>query len=178
VLFRRGLPLLFLQNIASASCGRREIRGRRHANDGRQDGGTHVACAQVPKLPLIIGGLTALEIYGVGRAYSPVFLFSMAERAHYGDWRPSSVRANASHGQGVTADNGIAAAKMVAGRRTPSKAPIRGLLLGKVQSLFRDSRAASGTTHHCTRPDTRRVLCGWRFLGSAEPAPIPKYRFA
>src|SRR5262249_24797810 len=71
---QRKIPLLFLQNI-SGFMGRRDSEARGIAKDGAKMV-TAVACAQVPKLTLIIGGSYGAGNYGMcGRAYSPRFLF-------------------------------------------------------------------------------------------------------
>ncbi len=67
---QRGIPLLFLQNIAGFMVGQKYESG-----DIAKDGAklvTAVACAQVPKLTVIIGGSFGAGNYGMcGRAYSP-----------------------------------------------------------------------------------------------------------
>jgi len=71
---QRGIPLLFLQNIAGFMVGRDYERGG-IAKDGAKM--VHaVANAQVPKLTVMIGGSFGAGNYGMcGRAYSPRFLF-------------------------------------------------------------------------------------------------------
>jgi 3-methylcrotonyl-CoA carboxylase beta subunit len=72
---QRGIPLLFLQNIAGFMVGAKYEAGG-IAKDGAKLV-TAVACAQVPKLTLIIGGSYGAGNYGMcGRAYSPRFLFT------------------------------------------------------------------------------------------------------
>lgn len=72
---QRGIPLLFLQNITGFMVGSRYEAGG-IAKDGAKMV-TAVACAQVPKITLIIGGSYGAGNYGMcGRAYSPRFLFS------------------------------------------------------------------------------------------------------
>ena len=72
---QRRVPLLFLQNIAGFMVGRKYEAGG-IAKDGAKLV-TAVACAQVPKITLIIGGSYGAGNYGMcGRAYSPRFLFS------------------------------------------------------------------------------------------------------
>jgi 3-methylcrotonyl-CoA carboxylase beta subunit len=71
---QRKIPLLFLQNITGF------MVGRKYENEGIARAGakmvTAVACAQVPKLTLIIGGSFGAGNYGMcGRAYSPRFLW-------------------------------------------------------------------------------------------------------
>ncbi|MCE9521696.1 MAG: methylcrotonoyl-CoA carboxylase [Alphaproteobacteria bacterium] len=72
---QRGIPLLFLQNIAGFMVGAKYEAGG-IAKDGAKLV-TAVACAQVPKITLIIGGSYGAGNYGMcGRAYSPRFMFS------------------------------------------------------------------------------------------------------
>ncbi|HEY3785855.1 MAG TPA: carboxyl transferase domain-containing protein [Steroidobacteraceae bacterium] len=71
---RAGVPLLFLQNITGFMVGRRAEAGG-IAKDGAKLV-TAVACADVPKLSVIIGGSYGAGNYAMcGRAYSPRFLF-------------------------------------------------------------------------------------------------------
>ncbi|MGH8294357.1 MAG: carboxyl transferase domain-containing protein [Steroidobacteraceae bacterium] len=71
---RERIPLLFLQNITGFMVGRRAEAGG-IAKDGAKLV-TAVACAQVPKLTVIIGGSYGAGNYAMcGRAYSPRFLF-------------------------------------------------------------------------------------------------------
>jgi len=72
---QRGIPLLFLQNITGFMVGRKyEAEGiARHGAKLV----TAVACANVPKITLIIGGSFGAGNYGMcGRAYSPRFLWT------------------------------------------------------------------------------------------------------
>ncbi|HZH47148.1 MAG TPA: carboxyl transferase domain-containing protein, partial [Roseococcus sp.] len=72
---QRGIPLLFLQNIAGFMVGRKYETGG-IAKDGAKLV-TAVATAQVPKVTVIIGGSFGAGNYGMcGRAYSPRFLFT------------------------------------------------------------------------------------------------------
>ena len=72
---QRGIPLVFLQNIAGFMVGRRYEAGG-IAKDGAKMV-TAVATAQVPKFTVIIGGSYGAGNYGMcGRAYSPRFLFT------------------------------------------------------------------------------------------------------
>jgi 3-methylcrotonyl-CoA carboxylase beta subunit len=71
---QRKIPLLFLQNITGF------MVGRKYENEGIARNGaklvTAVACAQVPKFTVIIGGSFGAGNYGMcGRAYSPRFLW-------------------------------------------------------------------------------------------------------
>ena len=71
---RRGIPLVFLQNITGFMVGR-DYEAGGIAKDGAKLV-TAVACARVPKLTVVIGGSFGAGNYGMaGRAYSPRFLF-------------------------------------------------------------------------------------------------------
>jgi 3-methylcrotonyl-CoA carboxylase beta subunit len=71
---QRKIPLVFLQNITGF------MVGRKYENEGIARNGakmvTAVACANVPKFTVIIGGSFGAGNYGMcGRAYSPRFLW-------------------------------------------------------------------------------------------------------
>lgn len=71
---QRGIPLVFLQNISGF------MVGKKYENQGiAKDGAklvTAVACANVPKFTVLIGGSYGAGNYGMcGRAYSPRFLW-------------------------------------------------------------------------------------------------------
>jgi len=71
---KRGIPLVFLQNITGFMVGRKYEAGG-IAKDGAKLV-TAVACSRVPKFTVIIGGSFGAGNYGMcGRAYSPRFLF-------------------------------------------------------------------------------------------------------
>ena len=72
---RRGIPLLFLQNITGF------MVGRRYENAGIAKDGAKmvnaVASARVPKLTIMLGGSFGAGNYAMcGRAYSPRFLYT------------------------------------------------------------------------------------------------------
>jgi 3-methylcrotonyl-CoA carboxylase beta subunit len=72
---QRRVPLLFLQNIVGFMVGR-DYEGGGIAKDGAKMV-TAVACAQVPKITVVIGGSYGAGNYGMcGRAYGPRFLFT------------------------------------------------------------------------------------------------------
>ena len=72
---KRGIPLVFLQNISGFMVG-----GKYEAGGIAKDGAkmvTAVASAEVPKFTVLIGGSFGAGNYGMcGRAYSPRFLFT------------------------------------------------------------------------------------------------------
>lgn len=71
---QRRIPLLFLQNIMGFMVGK-EYEQRGIAKDGAKMV-TAVACSEVPKITLILGGSFGAGNYGMaGRAYQPRFLF-------------------------------------------------------------------------------------------------------
>jgi 3-methylcrotonyl-CoA carboxylase beta subunit len=72
---KRKIPLVFLQNISGFMVG-----GKYEAGGIAKDGAklvTAVACAEVPKFTVLIGGSFGAGNYGMcGRAYGPRFLFA------------------------------------------------------------------------------------------------------
>ncbi|KAM8959028.1 methylcrotonoyl-CoA carboxylase beta chain, mitochondrial [Lycaon pictus] len=74
VCCQRNIPLLFLQNITGFMVGR-DYETEGIAKDGAKMVAA-VACANVPKITVIIGGSYGAGNYGMcGRAYSPRFLY-------------------------------------------------------------------------------------------------------
>lgn len=72
---KRKIPLIFLQNITGFMVGREAEAGGIAKHGAKMV--TAVACAQVPKLTVIIGGSYGAGNYGMcGRSYSPRFLFT------------------------------------------------------------------------------------------------------
>jgi 3-methylcrotonyl-CoA carboxylase beta subunit len=72
---QRRVPLLFLQNIVGFMVGR-DYEAGGIAKDGAKMV-TAVACAQVPKITVVIGGSYGAGNYGMcGRAYGPRFMFT------------------------------------------------------------------------------------------------------
>ena len=83
---QRRVPLLFLQNISGFMVGR-DYEAGGIAKDGAKMV-TAVACAQVPKITVIIGGSYGAGNYGMcGRGLRPALSVHLAERAHLGDGR-------------------------------------------------------------------------------------------
>jgi 3-methylcrotonyl-CoA carboxylase beta subunit len=71
---QRRIPLIFLQNITGFMVGKKYEEGGIAKHGAKLV--TAVACAQVPKLTLIIGGSFGAGNYGMcGRAYRPRFLW-------------------------------------------------------------------------------------------------------
>lgn len=70
----RKIPLVFLQNITGFMVGKQYEAGGIAKHGAKMV--TAVACAQVPKLTVLIGGSFGAGNYGMcGRAYDPRFLF-------------------------------------------------------------------------------------------------------
>ena len=71
---QRGIPLVFLQNITGFMVGKKYEAGG-IASDGAKMV-TAVACANVPKFTVIVGGSFGAGNYGMcGRAFNPRFLW-------------------------------------------------------------------------------------------------------
>src|SRR5690606_32620509 len=71
---RRGIPLVFLQNISGFMVGKAYEHGGIAKHGAKMV--TAVACARVPKFTVIIGGSFGAGNYAMaGRAYSPRFLW-------------------------------------------------------------------------------------------------------
>ena len=113
------IPLLFLQNITGFMVGRDYEAGGIAKHGAKMV--TAVACARVPKLTVVIGGSFGAGNYSMcGRAYSPRFLLTVAQRADLGDGRRAgrdrAGRRSAATGRGR---GGVAA------EEEAFKAPIR-----------------------------------------------------
>lgn len=71
---QRGIPLVFLQNISGFMVGSEAERGGIAKHGAKLV--TAVACADVPKFTVVVGGSYGAGNYGMcGRAYSPRFLW-------------------------------------------------------------------------------------------------------
>ena len=83
---KRRVPLVFLQNITGFMVGK-EYEAGGIARDGAKLV-TAVACAEVPKFTVVIGGSFGAGNYGMcGRAYGAAPALDVAERPHLGDGR-------------------------------------------------------------------------------------------
>ncbi len=140
---QRRIPLLFLQNIVGFMVGR-DYEAGGIAKDGAKMV-TAVACAQVPKITVIVGGSYGAGNYGMcGRAYGPRFLFTWpnARISVMGGEQAASVLAT------VRRDNIEADGKSWSTEDEDAfKAPIREQYEDGGQSLLRH-RAAVGRRHH------------------------------
>ncbi|HEY5305417.1 MAG TPA: carboxyl transferase domain-containing protein [Pseudolabrys sp.] len=166
---QRRIPLLFLQNIVGFMVGR-DYEAGGIAKDGAKMV-TAVACAQVPKITLIVGGSYGAGNYGMcGRAYSPRFLFTWpnARISVMGGEQAASVLAT------VKRDNIEAGgAKWSQVEEEEFKAPIR------------DQYEAEGNPYYATArlwddgiiapSETRRVLA--LAFSAALNAPVEETRF-
>ncbi|NBJ12373.1 carboxyl transferase domain-containing protein [Microvirga arsenatis] len=166
---QRRIPLLFLQNISGFMVGRQYEAGG-IAKDGAKLV-TAVACAQVPKVTLLVGGSFGAGNYGMcGRAYSPRFLFTWPNSriSVMGGEQAASVLAT------VRRDNIEAEGKSWSAEDEEAfKAPIR------------DKYEQEGSPYYATArlwddgiilpSETRRVLA--LAFSAALNAPIPETKF-
>jgi 3-methylcrotonyl-CoA carboxylase beta subunit len=166
---QRRIPLLFLQNISGFMVGRQYEAGG-IAKDGAKLV-TAVACAQVPKITLLVGGSFGAGNYGMcGRAYSPRFLFTWPNSriSVMGGEQAASVLAT------VRRDNIEAEGKSwSADEEGAFKAPIR------------NKYEEEGSPYHATArlwddgiilpSETRRVLA--LAFSAALNAPVPETKF-
>ena len=167
---QRRMPLLFLQNIAGFMVGRKYEAGG-IAKDGAKLV-TAVACAQVPKITLIIGGSYGAGNYGMcGRAYGPRFLFT---------WPNSRISVMGGEQAGERARH--RAARRHRGARRKLDGRRRGRLQGADPRAIRRARAipitpprGSGTTASSRRPKPA-AFWRWRFSACLN-APIPETKF-
>ena len=167
---QRRIPLLFLQNISGFMVGR-DYEAGGIAKDGAKMV-TAVACAQVPKITLIVGGSFGAGNYGMcGRAYGPRFLFTWpnarisvmggeqaASRA--GD-RASATTSRPRASTGATADEDA------------FKAPIRAQYEAEGNPYYATARLWDDGI--ILPSETRRVLA--LALSAALNAPMPETRF-
>jgi len=166
---QRGVPLLFLQNIAGF------MVGRKYENDGIAKHGakmvTAVATAQVPKLTLIIGGSFGAGNYGMcGRAYGPRFLWMWpnARISVMGGEQAASVLASVRR-DGIEARGGA----WSAGEEESFKAPIRQQYETQGDPYYATARLWDDGI--VDPAQTRRVL--GLSLSVTLNAPIPPTRF-
>jgi len=166
---QRRIPLLFLQNIVGFMVGR-DYEAGGIAKDGAKMV-TAVACAQVPKITLILGGSYGAGNYGMcGRAYGPRFLFTWpnARISVMGGEQAASVLATVKR-DNIEAGGG----KWSEVEEEEFKAPIR------------DQYETEGNPYYATArlwddgiiapSETRRVLA--LAFSAALNAPVPETRF-
>ncbi len=166
---QRRVPLLFLQNIVGFMVGR-EYEAGGIAKDGAKMV-MAVACAQVPKITLVIGGSYGAGNYGMcGRAYSPRFLFTWpnARVALMGSEQAASVLAT------VRRDNIEAAGKKWSEiEEEEFKQPIRDQFEAESNPYFATARLWDDGI--ITPAETRRVLA--LCFSVTLNAPVPETRF-
>jgi len=166
---QRRIPLLFLQNIVGFMVGR-DYEAGGIAKDGAKMV-TAVACAQVPKITLVIGGSYGAGNYGMcGRAYGPRFLFTWpnARVSLMGSEQAASVLAT------VRRDNIEAAGKSwSAAEEAKFKQPIRDQFEMESDPYYATARLWDDGI--IAPAETRRVLA--LCLSATLNAPIPETKF-
>lgn len=166
---QRRIPLLFLQNIAGFMVGRQYEAGG-IAKDGAKMV-TAVACAQVPKITVIIGGSYGAGNYAMcGRAYGPRFLFSWpnARISVMGGEQAASVLATVKR-DNIEADGGTLSTE----DEEAMKQPIRDQFEREGHPYYATARLWDDGI--IAPAETRRVL-GLAF-SAALNAPVPETRF-
>jgi 3-methylcrotonyl-CoA carboxylase beta subunit len=166
---QRRIPLVFLQNITGF------MVGRKYENEGIARHGakmvTAVACAQVPKFTVIIGGSFGAGNYGMcGRAYSPrlLFMWPNARISVMGGEQAASVLATVRR-DAIEARGGQWSAE----EEEAFKAPIRAQYEREGHPYYATARLWDDGI--IDPADTRRVLA--LGLSAALNAPIPETRF-
>ena len=166
---QRKVPLLFLQNISGF------MVGRKYENEGIARNGakmvTAVACAQVPKFTVIIGGSFGAGNYGMcGRAYSPRFLWMWpnARISVMGGEQAASVLATVKR-DGIEGRGGSWSTEEEAN----FKAPLRAQYDTQGHPYYASARLWDDGI--IDPADTRRVL--GLALSASLNAPIPDTRF-
>ncbi|MCM5678509.1 methylcrotonoyl-CoA carboxylase [Schlegelella sp. S2-27] len=166
---QRKVPLVFLQNITGF------MVGRKYENEGIARAGakmvTAVACAQVPKFTVIIGGSFGAGNYGMcGRAYSPrlLWMWPNARISVMGGEQAASVLATVKR-DGIEARGG----QWSADDEEAFKAPIRQQYEDQGHPYYASARLWDDGV--IDPADTRRVLA--LALSASLNAPIPDARF-
>jgi 3-methylcrotonyl-CoA carboxylase beta subunit len=166
---QRRVPLLFLQNISGFMVGR-EYEAGGMAKDGAKLVAA-VACAQVPKITLIVGGSFGAGNYGMcGRAYGPRFLFSWpnARISVMGGEQAASVLATVRR-DNIEADGG----SWSADEEEAFKAPIRAQYEAEGNPYYATARLWDDGI--ILPSETRRVLA--LALSATLNAPVPPTKF-
>lgn len=166
---QRKVPLVFLQNITGF------MVGRKYENEGIARAGakmvTAVACAQVPKFTVIIGGSFGAGNYGMcGRAYSPrmLWMWPNARISVMGGEQAASVLATVKR-DGIEAKGG----QWTAEEEEAFKAPIRQQYEDQGHPYYASARLWDDGV--IDPADTRRVLS--LGLSASLNAPIPEPKF-
>ena len=166
---QRKIPLVFLQNITGFMVGRK-VENEGIARHGAKMV-TAVACAQVPKFTIIIGGSFGAGNYGMcGRAFSPRFLWMWpnARISVMGGEQAAGVLATVKR-DGIEAKGGSWAAE----EEAAFKAPIQQQYEEQGHPYFATARLWDDGV--IDPIDTRRVLA--LGLSAAQNQPIPDTRF-
>ncbi|WP_428422074.1 carboxyl transferase domain-containing protein [Methylibium sp.] len=166
---QRKIPLVFLQNITGF------MVGRKVENEGIARAGakmvTAVACANVPKFTVIIGGSFGAGNYGMcGRAYSPRFLWMWpnARISVMGGEQAASVLATVKR-DGIEARGG----QWSADEEAAFKAPLLAQYETQGHPYYASARLWDDGV--IDPADTRRVLA--LGLSASLNAPIPDAKF-
>jgi len=166
---QRRIPLVFLQNITGF------MVGRKAENEGIARHGAKlvaaVACAQVPKFTVIIGGSFGAGNYGMcGRAFGPrqLWMWPNARISVMGAEQAASVLATVRR-DGIEAKGGTWSAQ----EEEAFKAPIRAQYEAQGHPYYATARLWDDGI--IDPADTRRVLA--LGLSAALNAPIPQTRF-
>jgi 3-methylcrotonyl-CoA carboxylase beta subunit len=166
---QRGIPLVFLQNITGFMVGRKYEAGG-IAKDGAKMV-TAVACANVPKFTMVVGGSFGAGNYAMcGRAYGPRFLWMWpnARISVMGGEQAASVLAQ------VRRDNMEARGEAWSGDDEESfKEPIRAQYEKQGHPYYATARLWDDGV--IDPADTRRVLA--LGLSASLNAPIEKTQF-
>jgi len=166
---QRGIPLIFLQNIVGFMVGKRYEQGG-IAKDGAKLV-MAVACANVPKFTVVIGGSFGAGNYGMcGRAYDPRFLWMWpnARISVMGGEQAASVLARIRRDR-IEAEGG----DWPEDEEAEFKAPIREQYETQGQPYYSSARLWDDGV--IDPVDTRTVLA--RGLAAAANAPAEKTEF-
>jgi 3-methylcrotonyl-CoA carboxylase beta subunit len=166
---QRRIPLLFLQNITGFMVGRDYEAGGIAKNGAKLV--MAVACAQVPKITLVVGGSYGAGNYGMcGRAYSPRFLFTWpnARVALMGSEQAASVLATVRR-DNIEAGGGQWSAE----EEAEFKRPIREAFDQQSDPYFATARIWDDGI--IAPSETRRVLA--LAYSAALNAPVPETKF-
>ncbi len=166
---QRRIPLLFLQNIVGFMVGR-DYEAGGIAKDGAKMV-TAVACAQVPKITVIVGGSYGAGNYGMcGRAYGPRFLFTWPNSrvSVMGGEQAASVLATVRR-DNIEAGGG----NWSAAEEEDFKAPIRAQFEEEGNPYYATARLWDDGI--IAPSETRRVLA--LAFSAALNAPVPQTKF-
>ena len=166
---QRKIPLLFLQNITGFMVGRKYESGG-IARDGAKMV-MAVACAQVPKITVVVGGSYGAGNYAMnGRAYAPRFMFTWpnARISVMGAEQAASVLATVRR-DGIEREGGQWSTE----EEEAFKSPIRAQFEDEGHPYFGSARLWDDGV--IAPSDTRRVV--GLALSATLNAPIPDPRF-